>query len=501
MRIIARCLLIGLLAVAAACSSDFNEALNLDEAQNHIPENAALVLTYQPAQLMDKGGYEEALRWPVAQDLLLEAESENAYFARIMKNPAESGVDLDKRFYFVAGVDVKNIQFSPNYAYYLFSIADLDQFEKLWHEMDLPVKPGTRDRQYFSEDGEAFIAWTDTWGIAGRNKSKTAEEDLNAIIDMNAWSSLAVNRNFRKCLDKEADVALWMGSNGLAESINETGLNILANFSEKDLKDNYLHHFLHFENGQIRTESEFFIKKKIRTDLDLLFRDKVKTDFSGVLPEGNIQAVMTAALNPAGINQILIEKYAKRAVAEAANRQGLSFDDLLQALDGDIALVAYKNDSKSEGLFIAKIAKKDQLNSLLDIALDKGVLSQISEHFYAVNFEEEAGKNFKLKGKLLIKGDLIYLGASESGVLFDKIREEQFIQPGRLKDLRQLQKENIFSFFAPVFQSPWGDRIAVENVSARADRKSAEVKITLENKEENSLRQFMRTIQKETRRE
>lgn len=500
MKIFSRFLFLAFLALLWSCQPD--EATT-DEAQRHLPADAAFVLSYQPRPLMDKAGYDETMRWPAVQDMLSQAQKENPYIARILENPAESGVDLDARFYFAADLDLVENNPKANYAYWLFSIADAGKFAKLWKEMDVPVRPIANDNRYLTENGESFISWTDTWGVVGTGAKDQMQAKLAEIVEMKPEASLAANKNFRQCLSEEADAALWMGSNGRAGSIAASGLTILANYSEEDLQDNYLHHFLYFEDGLVRTQSKFFIKRKLTNDLDLFFRDEVKTDFTKALPEGKLEAVFTAALNPQGINQILIEKYAKRAVQEAVNQQGLSFDDLLDAVHGDMALAAYEQDSTEEGLFIAKIGERDKLDGLLQTAVAKGIATEKSEGFYQIHFKQTVKdtakaeeQKFELNGLLLIRDDLIYMGSSEE--LLAKVQNGQYAegavwQPG----LREMSKTNIFAFLAPVFEIPLGDKVEVEKITLHTNRKTAALQIHLADKDRNSLYQLMQSLRKE----
>ena len=501
MKLFTRCLVLALIAFSWSCQPEISKE---DEAQKHIPNDASFVLTYEPKQLMDKAGYDKAMQWPSVQDIIDDVAKENTYFSKILENPAASGVDLEKRFYFVMDATLLADEGQAEYAYWLFSIADPDAFQELWENLPPPGKPTSGDHTYFSENENTFLSWTDEWGIAGIGKEDDMNQHLQEIVELDPAQSLAKNANFQKCLKKEADVAIWMGSNGLAETIAKKGMNIFANLTEEDLKDNYLHHFMHFDAGEIRAQSDFFIKKKIRTDLDLFFKDRVKTDFTEVLPNaGNLEVMMTAAMNPRGINQILIEKYAKRAIQEAMKQQGLSFDDMLAALDGDIALASYKNEKGfgQTGLFIAKIGEQEKLNSLLETAWAQEVITKKEDGWYALNFEqsvEDSTQNkrtFSLKGDLLVKDDLIYMGESEE--LLRKIHEEDYLSPTGFEELKVLQKENIFALFTPFTDAALRDKIEVKNISAHANRKTAEISIKLKNQKENSLRQLMEVVKKE----
>lgn len=501
MRTLQYLLFLSIVALLWSCQPDFIER---DDAVNHLPDDAAVVLSYQPRALMDKAGYDETMQWPAIQEMLGQAEENNPYFARILENPAESGIDLDERFYFAMDLGLEENEPKANFGYWLFSIADAEKFARLWEEMDVPARPIADDNRYLSDNGKTFISWTDTWGIVGTGWREAAEDKLREIVEMKPDASLAANRNFRKCLARKADAAVWMSSNGLAGPIAASGVTILANYSEEDLKDNYLHHFLYFEDGLVRAESKFFIKRKIAADLDLLFRDEVKTDFTKVLPEGKLEVVFTAALNPRGINQILIEKYAKRAVQEAVKSQGLSFDDLLEALDGDIALAAYERGKTEDGLFIARIGERDKLDALLESALAKGILTKKADQYYAIDFEqavqdtiaEYEKEQFKVEGFLLIQDDLLFVGSSED--LFELVRNKSFIETKDWQDdLRQLSRENIFAFLAPVFQTPLRDKVEVETIKVNANRKKASLEVHLENKDENSLYQLMQGLRRE----
>ena len=99
----------------------------------------------------------------------------------------------------------------------------------------------------------------------------------------------------------------------------------------------------------------------------MFFRKKVETDFSSALPGDGLGMMMTAALSPKGINQVLVEKHSKGAVDRVLDDFGMSIGDLMEGFSGDVAIGLYEPEPKEdpEVVVVLKIDEQKQVDTLI----------------------------------------------------------------------------------------------------------------------------------------
>ena len=179
-------------------------------------------------------------------------------------------------------------------------------------------------------------------------------------------------------MQRDFDIAHWLRLDPFldkARLVDNDLLSTLLGLGKDGLKDNYVNSFIHFQQGKIEGETYFRLKKAVTNDLQLLFRDKVKTDFNKYMPGEDLGMMMAAAMNLKGINQLLIEKHVKGAGMQKMKELGLSFDDLVQAFTGEIAVGIYdRPEHEAVPLVVLPIDDKASFASLLAVALESQLL-------------------------------------------------------------------------------------------------------------------------------
>ena len=309
-------------------------------------------------------------------------------------------------------------------------------------------------------------------------------------------------------------MSIWIDSEIIIEDPESVDqLSKLLGLSLEDLKGNYLHTFLDFQKGQIKASTEYYIKSIVANDLDLLFKDAPDTDFSALFPSENLSMFFTAGLELRGINQLLIEKHIKGSATSFTDEYGLSFEDLIDASNGDVAVGLYASEKEknkaTEILFATTIADEKKIASILKAAEEQELIKKTSNDLYkllGINRPIELDTitdtlKIDMDGFLLLKDDILYLTSSEDMV--QKIQSGQFSRDGKINlQVAEITKKNIFSLVlngddndATKWNTPFG--IVSKNIIIQTDRKRSEVILKTNNPNENSLETLFKEINKD----
>ena len=100
----------------------------------------------------------------------------------------------------------------------------------------------------------------------------------------------------------------------------------------------------------------------------------------------SVRSVLTAALSPKGINQILVEKHAKGAVDKVLDNFGMSIGDLMEGFSGDVAIGFYQPEPKEnpEVVMVLKVDEQEQVDTLIANLIRQEVIQANSDGSYTV---------------------------------------------------------------------------------------------------------------------
>lgn len=485
--------------VFTACQ---REAPVPDDSLVFLPENTAMVTAIRARQLMDKADFQAIKQSEGYQEMIREAQATNPVLAKVLEQPESSGVDLGKNIYLSAEMRENQkplISIS-------FSIADVKAFEALLKSADVEVRPAA-DKGYHlaSPSRNSALAWNDKVAIIGVTEDDTdVQAEMKRYLEGQPERSIAQNKNLRRTLVQEFDIANWVSSDFLLDSEMAKGSSALLNYSEEDLRGNYIQHFLTFEKGLVKSKADFYFKNRIANDLSMLFRDKVKTDFVKLAPEGEALFFMATAFDMDGINQLLIEKYSKGLAEGGLQEYGISTATLMKALKGDIMLAAYPpaGDKEEPALvFAARIGDEKALESIISLALKENKIEKVGENRYQfLEWKREmkedstfAETKIKIDGQILLHNGLLYM-ASQTALL-DKVENGQTGLSGpAAEQAKTLSRNNIFTALGDIEslealgKSRDGEDKAFNSIEATANRKGAELLLYMKDESSNSLK-------------
>ena len=491
-----------LLFVATLFTACQKELPPVEDSLTYIPEDAAMVTAIRLQQLMDKADFESLKQTEGFQNMLEDAAEENATLAKVLADPAASGIDLSKNMY----VSLELSDSEPIMTVASFSIADQEALEQMMESLKVEATPVSNDFKYFDTPGKASVAWNDEVLLLGMvDESISVKDRLLRYLETPADASVADNTNLREQLQGDFDVLNWMSSDFILRSRNWQTSGNLLNYDKEQLSGQYMAHALTFEKGVIENQVMLDLSGQLKNDLGMFFRDEVTTDFISAAPTGTPAFLLTAAFDINGVNQLLVEKYSKGVAEKTLNQFGLSAKELLQAFSGDMMLAGYESP-KVAALFAATVADEAPLRTLLDEATEDNKLDKISDNRYRfLRWEREAEADssyvktsVEMEGEVLLHDGLFFI-ANQSALL-DQIEAGDTGLSGELaQQSAQAMGEHIFTTFGnPALMSAFDfEAEQIQEVEASANREGIQLRLEMDNQETNSLRYLIELMEKE----
>lgn len=474
-----------------------------EDSLSYIPDNVAMVSAFKPSQLMAKADFDAIKQTAGYQEMISEAKEANPVLAKVMENPSHSGVDLDKNIYLTMDKSSATEQFGA----ITMSLADATAFETLLEDVEVEVKalPASQSYNIAFPGNSSAVVWDENVAIIGFSDNQAElEETLASYLDTKPENSAANNKHLLKAMNENYDVFNWFSSDFITKMPGSAETTALLNYSEEDLKNNYIQHYLTFEKGLIESEAIIDFKGRIANDLSMLFRDEVKTDFANLAPKGTPLFLMATAFDVNGINQLLIEKYSKGIAETELKKMGLSSKELLDALQGDIMLAAYPtDDAEKDGtlFFMAKLEGKTAIQKLIDIGIEEKKIEQMNNGIYrAINdyskTDSMAHQKSDFSAYVWVNDDMLYLSGTEE--LIEQVQNgETGLQGSIATEGSKLLKQHIFTALGnPDGLEGFGEEMeSVQSIEATANRKGTKLKVWLNDDTENSLKVIIEQLQ------
>ena len=488
--------------LVSACQQD--DELSSNNPAYLLPENLSTVFIVKPQQLMEKADFEAVKDFGFYAMMLEDASNENEAIAEILEDPASSGIDLSQNFYI--SIEQEKEQGINNFGSFVFALSDAEQFEKRVKQIDPEISQATSGgNQYYHPKGNSIIAWNENYGIIGVSKNEIdIKGKVEAYFTTEKNASILSNTSFKKCLSGDYDVANWLRGTIINENEAQKMLTSLL-LDEETLENSAIHNFLNFEDGKIRVHSDFYVDKKLTVDLNTLFKNKVKTDFSKIIPAENQVFLLAVALEPRGINQLLIEKYSQGITNQGLDKFGIKTDELLKAFQGDVAISIYHDGKNIEEdpqpLAVAKIEDEKTINSIFDKLIEEKVLEKKSNNVYiAKNIQTSINPKDSSEvvtisdgGKIILKDGFLFV--AENAELLDQIENGNYQTGGAInKKVQSLVEDNIAGCYG---ENVWANLdsgpfrfVPITSIEAFANRKNAEGLLEMKDKNSNSLKQL-----------
>ena len=245
----------------------------------------------------------------------------------MVADPVKSGIDLSKSFYIANEINPDNPE--ELFAGVVFSLKDADAFSNLLKAQGKGDITKAGNFELLVNRNQS-VAWNDKIAVFG---STNSYNDITPMVskyfNKEANTSIAGDKDLQKCFSKNHDINSWMSSNALAENEEVKMILPMANITPDALKDNFIHSYLDFNDGEIVGHSSTFLNKELTKDLKLLFKDEVKTDFSNYVSSEGLNTVIMAAIDLKGMKQVIAERPQGMAFLNFALKEfGITLDDI-----------------------------------------------------------------------------------------------------------------------------------------------------------------------------
>jgi hypothetical protein len=488
--------LFGMLLLATACGD--KTSMDADLALTRIPAQATTVTEINLPSLMEKADFEAMKEMPFYEDMLSKVWEEDPQAATLLEDPSQLGIDLEKPAYLFYTINPEDI--NESFFALVTYVKDQDLFENNIQKGGREIAKGSSFK-YLEPTGNGILAWSaDGLCLMGFSNSY-----VDLVKEAEAYfsekeSSVSQNKDLQKCFSEKHDIASWSNLNAFAENSDAQFALSMANIDPEALKDNFFHSYADFEDGQVVGNTRWSLQKGLTKDLDKLFKDAQSSDHTKYLPAEDMALYLSNALDLRGWNEVLSARpQAKNFLNFTLQEFGITFEDIVKALDGDLTLAFYSSEGNSDGsgLFITDIDKKDSFDKILSLALERKVLTEIEENLYQASdqgYVPMPGTPFRMdsdEAYLLVMDDKVFISADRP--LIDQIRKGEV--EGKNADLKKLSKDKLFSFLINMEngQEVVGNERSeafkgVENLKVSIDRKGLDAILKMDRQDVNSLK-------------
>ncbi|MCB0706257.1 MAG: DUF4836 family protein [Saprospiraceae bacterium] len=502
-RILLLASLIGLITFAS-CKKDLT--VDSKDSLAIIPATTGMLVAFNLPSLMEKADFDYIKTLDFYQEVMEEAAGENKKLAGILSDPASSGVDITQKMYLAVNMDSENSE--DVFGGFVLSLNNPTVFEEMVAASGEGMKIETGSGfKYALGDSKSIIAWNDQFAIiGGTNSYLDLEKEVTSFFNTTPETSIAQDKDLQKALSDVHDISLWMTSNPFADDPNATFALSMAEIDPAALKDNFVHGYLDFNNGEIISSSDLYLQKGLTKDLDKIFDDEVNTDYGAYVPKENLLFAFTTAIDVQGIDEILTARPQSKSFLDYSLKQyGLTFTDIANTFGGDILVtgVSPKGAGKPAGLFAMNIKDDTKLMDFINLALENDILVADGKNVYKLN--NELGINGMTNQvdlevsfpdgspRLVIQDDKIFITGSTE--LFGMIQNGGYANADQAgDDIPNLLSKHIFGgFFALKAIQQYDEnieKIFFEQMAVKIDRKHGDMNLELADKSTNALRQL-----------
>ncbi len=403
-----------------------------------IPSNAAVVGVLDMGQLMKKADYDEFVKTPMFQDMLKEIDGENAEYARnILQDPQSAGIATKgKMCMYINMVTEEDI--SVNFLFPISKLKDFETFvEKAAEKEDSPFKnvqegEGFKYIEDEKNDSKISLGWDKKMVCMSVSKTQNTTENLKVVFDTKRKESIMTNKKFKAEKSEGHDFMLWVNSTPIMEAMLKNdrfkkeveGRLFFVDLKAEDLKENVLTWYYNFEKGEMNSGIAYNMNEKIVERFGIVFKEKIKTNFQSYFPIANLINFTVLGLDTKGILKVMNDRNVTGFADMQLAKAGLSSEELLMGLNGDIAIGTYvdpkaEDPSSARQIVIAVAFEKPELvDKLIEASTKMG--NPITREGNRLNM----GQNAIGEGGGLIDGKVVLL--SSSLALLDQIEKGGF---------------------------------------------------------------------------
>lgn len=480
------------LSILVACQQSFSGSGG-GQALNHVPNSASMVMAIDLNKVMDKIDFEAVKEMEFYKNMLDEVNADDEQVAVVLQDPAASGVDMNSKAYIFVNLDPDE---QTNGGGLIFSLADVGKFKDL-----IATKATVEEGKGFSymiPEKDAVVAWNDNVAFIGGMDNADAVTDLLVEV-FEGKNSIRDETAALKALNGSHDIMYWTTTNQIAEAVADEIAGDLPIINADDLKGNSIYGYADFNKGEVKGVGFHDLTKGLLGNLKLIFREKSTTDFSKYLPKEDLVSLMGGSINPKGIKQLIQDMQMAGMADIFLKGQGLSLDDITNAIQGDMVVATYKNDDSKEPKMVMGLSLDDK--SKFQKLLDMGVASRM--------MSKKGKDSYVIGGAMMGMGSAINISITDNKMFVcndpsttTKIQSGGFSASERIDNkAMKVVKNNLYGMymnFEGLAEMAGSDvemiNDQIEDMTSYSNWKKSEFSMKFKNKTDNSLKVLMEML-------
>jgi hypothetical protein len=419
-----------------------------------IPQNAKMVVEIRTSSLASKVG-KESIKQFKAPPMPIAIWKNTPPMAReLFQNPETTGIDILKPTYLFS--------FAPNEKEETFAlllpIEDAELFSNFVKQQSREEIQSTNGYKFVEKSKEGKIAWKDNFAILalsqdgkGRVLSNT---NLNSLMNFESSNSVVQNANFSGFLKGKHDIAMWMNSSfyNLEELQDIQYFNDvnLKNIDKEQLKDNYLHFLLRFDDGKVSLKTKFFPNPDLPKENQKLWKgEKFESDLLDYIPNKHPLAFGTGFTTKKMLETVLDKKSLKKA--------GISQEEFLEVFGGSYEMVVTDIKpmyvvSRGGGLFFGSQKPQKRVVLLPEVILATSIENKEMCHKILADLQHQLEKEFS--AQIFQDGDT-YRWESKKGMptFYLRVFDEALVLSNNEDLVEGKQNESISGEFEDMISS------------------------------------------------
>ncbi|MFI5187648.1 MAG: DUF4836 family protein [Chitinophagales bacterium] len=495
---------------------------------NYLPSDARMIIKINPVSLRQKIKWDDLLKYKMFEDLVKKTPREGKDF---LNNPEHTGIDLNQGLFLAVPENKSNEKPSP---VFYGSLSNPSDFAAMVKQLNPEIKPIKILNGNLLIDKNTAFAWNhEIFIITGSDlKEDTANQDLTAKASAELMKTKQLtekcklllskrsvafgNEQFLSLIKEDGDLLLWIDNALTSQPNKNSKVPEAFGMLNKSFmpKGNFSSGVINFENGKVVAR----MKQYIPGSLDSLYKKypvkNINTELVKKLPAGHPIFLCSFRFSPEMIKENLVRSGADKLL-DSMSKQKVKIEDILPAIKGDVLLAVLKADEVAEEDSVTRgmngieffvtgsINDKEKFNSLSallqnkkqdstkmkpakkmkPLVLSNGSVFVVSlSQMAAQNFLASAGNNEEM-GKMIDP-----YKNNPSACIIDLKTVFGFAAQSMLKNKTEeevKQASEVLGMF---------DKLVSYGGQHDDKSMSSTVELTLTNKDENSLKQFMNLL-------
>lgn len=490
---------------------------------NYLPKDVKMIIKINSTSLGQKMKWADFAKTGMFEEITKDASQEGKTF---LKNSAPTGIDMSQGIFAVMPVAKNSEKTEPIFYGALSSPSQFSVMIKKVATEPHVVKLANGElviskKTAIAWNKDVFVIIEDEFkdlSTSEAAKPKTADdmaktkrltERCKALL--NKQKAPLDDQRFLSLLNEQGDVYVWINNLQSESQKKNKAAQVVDMFNRNMRSSDYTAGVIQFDNGRIGMET----KRYISPFLDSLYQKyppkTLNTQLTQKLPAGRPIFLYSVSFSPAMINEMIVKAGAGQYI-DSLGKKGIKMDDLVSVVTGDITAAVMKINESAEADSITQAMSGIQI-FLAGGINDKTKFKQLSDLLQANKNDTSKNQQAKkMKPHILLNDSIFVVSLSQNAA-------QKFLEsPANNQELKEL-----ISRYARYPNACFIDlktilglamQGAAKNRSEQDKRQMSEVlsmfdklvtygglyekgalsstfELTLSNKDENSLKQFI----------